>query len=159
MRAFTYVGSSLVLLGLLGCAGSHRAWTTADSWYHATQDTSRFWQADRLPDADVMQVAPDKMAEAQKQLREAACVGLSSQRASELVGQRVESVSGKRLFLVRGVYLNRGTGRFMVVPVGSELMVEHGSLGHSPVPMKRQALIVRLSQKPETVYVTCSMDE
>jgi len=57
------------------------------------------------------------------------------------------------------VYLNRGTGKFIVVPVGNELLVEHGSLGRSAVPMKRQALILRLSQKPETVYVSCSMDE
>lgn len=67
------------------------------------------------------------------------------------------SRAGSSLFLVRAVFLNRDTGGFTVTPVWSDLLVEHGSLGRSAVPMKRQALIVRLPQKPETVFVSCSM--
>jgi len=97
------------------------------------------------------------MTTAEEQLRDVTCVEISADRAAELTGHAMPP--GSSLFLVRAVYLNRGTGKFMAVPVGSELLVEHGSLGRSAIPMKRQVLVVRLSQKPETVYVSCSMDE
>lgn len=92
-------------------------------------------------------------------MRNLACVAITTDRASELSGHSVVSRAGRNLFLIRAVFLNRSTGKFKVTAVGSELLVEHGSLGHSAVPMKRQALIVWLPQKPETVFVTCSMDE
>jgi hypothetical protein len=99
------------------------------------------------------------MAAAEEQLHDVASVEISAERATEFTGRPVSPRAGSSLFLVRAVYLNRSTGKFIVVPVGNELLVEHGSLGRSAVPMKRQALILRLSQKPERVYVSCSMDE
>ena len=80
-------------------------------------------------------------------------------RAAEFTGRAMLPSEGRGLFLVRAVYLNRVTGKFMVVPVGNELLVEHGSLGHSAAPMKRPALVVRLAHEPKTVYISCSMDE
>ncbi len=130
-----------------------------DSWYHAPSDWTRFHQAQGLPDADIIEVAPDKLAAAVEQLRDIACIEISPNRASELTGRSITPRVGSSLFLVRAVYLNRGTGKFMVVSVGTELLVEHGSLGHSAVPMQRQALVVRLSQQPQTIFVSCSMDE
>jgi hypothetical protein len=154
---------NLILVGLLGCAETQtrNSWSSRDAWFHPPAEWSRFPDpySHRLPDSDVVEVRPDRMAAAEGQLRDVACVEVSSQRAAELTGHPMEPRAGSSLFLVRGVYLNRGTGKFMVVPVGRELLVEHGSLGHSAVPMKRQALIVRLPQKPEVVYVSCSMDE
>jgi hypothetical protein len=57
------------------------------------------------------------------------------------------------------VYLNRGTGKFKVIPLRDELLVHHGSLGHSAAAMKRQALLVQLLRKPKVVFVTCGMAE
>jgi hypothetical protein len=79
--------------------------------------------------------------------------------ASELTGHLLASRADSSLFLVRAVYLNRGTGKFMAVLAGSELLVEHGPLGRSTASMRRQALVVRLPQKPETVFVSCSIAE
>jgi hypothetical protein len=152
---------SLFLVGLLGCAQTqtHHAWSSADSWFHPPNEWSRFRQAQNLPATDVVEVLPDRLVAAEEQLRDIACVAVSSERAADLTGQKIEAGAGTTLFLVRAVYLNHATGRFSVVPVGRDLLVEHGSLGRSAVPMKRQALVVRLPRKPEVVYVTCEMDE
>lgn len=119
----------------------------------------RFRQAQGLPDTDIIEVSPDHLTSAEEQLRRLACVAITADRASELTGRSVVSRAASSLFLVRAVFLNRGTGKFMATPVGGDLLVEHGSLGRSGVSMKRQALIVRLPQKPETVFVSCSMNE
>jgi hypothetical protein len=161
MRSIAFILSLvLALASLTGCTQppTYQAWSSADSWYHPPSEWARFRQAQGLPDADIVEVAPDHMTAAEKQLRELSCVEIPTDRASELTGRLIPSRAGS-LFLVRAVYLNRGTGKFMAVLVGSELLVEHGSLGHSAAPMRRQPLVVRLSQKPETVYVSCSMDE
>jgi hypothetical protein len=68
-------------------------------------------------------------------------------------------VPGTKPYLTRGVYLNRGTGGFSVYILEDQLLVRHGSLGHSGVPMKRQALVVQLKRKPAEVFATCSMAE
>ena len=152
---------SLFLVGLLGCAHTqmHRAWSSADSWFHPPDDWLRFRQAQSLPATDLAEVLPGRLVAAEEQLRDVACVAVSSERAAELTGQKIEAGAGTALFLVRAVCLNRATGRFSVVFAGRDLLVEHGSLGHSAVPMQRQALVVRLPRKPEVVYVSCGMDE
>jgi hypothetical protein len=151
----------LLLVGLLSCSQpqAHRAWSSADSWFHPPRDWMRFQQAQSLPATDVVEVLPDRLVAAEEQLRDVACVAVSSEQAADLTGQKIEAGAGTSLFLVRAVYLNRATGSFSVVPVSRELLVEHGSLGHSAVPMKRQALVVRLPHKPEVIYVSCGMDE
>ena len=160
MRSTAFI-LSLALMWLIGCAPSqtHRAWSSVDSWYHPPSQWTRFRQAQRLPDADIMEVDPDGMVSAEEQLRVLACVEIAPDRATELTGRFIAPRAGSSLFLVRALCLNRGTGKFLVTPIGSELLVEHGSLGHSAVLMKRQALVVRLSQKPETIYASCSMDQ
>jgi hypothetical protein len=147
-----------LMLGLAGCTDHHQAWSSVDSWFHPPKDVMPFPRAAMLPSVDVMEVAATKMPEAEEQLRDVACIEVSSQSAAELIGQSVESATGN-LYLVRAVYLNRGTGKFTVVPLGRDLLVTHNSLGRTAVPMKRQALVVRLPQKPDVVYVDCGMDE
>jgi len=60
-------------------------------------------------------------------------------------------------YLVRGVYLNRITGRFLVYLLGDQVRVHHGSMGSRAVPMKRQALVVQLEAAPKEIYVTLSI--
>jgi hypothetical protein len=162
MRNFINIlGLSLVFSCLCGCIKpqTQQPSTSTDSWFDPPSEWSRFRQAKSLPDSEVSEVAPEHMAAGEEQLLDVACVEITADRAAELTGRAMPPQAGSSLFLVRALYLNRGTGKFMVVPVGSELLVEHGSLGRSAVPMKRQALAVRLSQRPKTVYVSCSMDE
>jgi len=160
MRSIAFI-LGLVLMELVGCAPSqtHRAWSSADSWYQPPTEWTRFEETQPLLDDDIIEVSPDHMTAAEEELRDVACVEISPGRASELTGHSTPPRAGRSLFVVRAVYLNRGTGKFIVTPLGTELLVEHGSLGRSAVPMKRQSLVVRLSQRPETVFVSCSMDE
>jgi hypothetical protein len=158
MRVYTRsISLTLLLLFSCGCNCGHRAASTTDSWYNPPEAIVRFWSADKLADSEVLVVTPDKLAQAEELLRDSACIGVSNDRARELTGQRVDGPASKTLFLVRGLQLNPGTGKFMVIPLGHELLVHHGSLGGSAVPMKRQPLLVRLSEKPDAVYVSCSM--
>ena len=69
---------------------------------------------------------------------------------------------GKASFLIRSVYLNSETGGFRVrasAGTGDAVIVDHGSLGRHPVPMKRQALVVPLARKPDNVFVSYKMAE
>jgi hypothetical protein len=144
-------------------AGENRVpWTSVDkSWYHPPQsdDFARFRKAAPLPDSAVIEVTPAQLARAEKVLRQAPSIGISSQRASAFVGRNVESVDGQRWYLIRAVCLNRGTGAFSVTQLGHDVLVEHGSLGRSAVPMQRQALVVRLPERPGVVFTSCSMAE
>ena len=161
MHKSTFVfGLSLATVWLFGCARTqtHQAWSSTDSWFRPPGEWTRFRQAQSLPASDIAEVSSERMAAAEKQLHDAACTEISAERAAELTGRTMPPRAGESLFLVRAVYLNRGTGKFMAVQSGSELLVEHGSLGRSAVAMKRQALVVRLPKKPETVYVSCTMD-
>lgn len=128
-----------------------------DSWYSPPSDLKRFRWAEPLPSSDIAEVVADHTSEAEEQLRDIACVEISDDRAAKLVGKQLSKPPGAKSFLVRAVYLNRGTGRFMAYLVGNELMVEHGSLGHSAPPMKRQPLVISLSRLPDKVYVSYSM--
>ena len=162
MRSFAnMLGLSLIIFWLFGCTQPQRgrSCSSTDSWYHPPSDWSQFRQAKALPDSDISEVAAERMTAAEEQICDVACVEISVDHAAELVGRSMPLRAGSGFFLVRAVYLNRGTGKFSVVQVGNELLVEHLSLGHSAVPMKRQPLVVRLSQKPETVYASCNMAE
>lgn len=128
-----------------------------DSWYRPPRDLSRFRWTKRLPDSDLAEVTVELRAEAEVLLRDVACVETSDDRADELVGREVPKRVGAKFFLVRAVCLNRGTGRFAAYLVENELLVEHGSLGHSAPPMERQPLVICLARKPDTVYVSYSM--
>jgi hypothetical protein len=162
MRNIAYIiGLGFAFGCLLGCAHTEtrQAWSSSDSWFSPPSEWSRFRQAQSLPSSDIAEVILERIASAEEQLRDCACIEISGDRAAELIGRPMPLPAGRHLFLVRAVYLNRSTGQFMVVPIGSELLVEHGSLGHSAVSMKRQPLVVCLPQKPEKIYVSCSMDE
>jgi len=79
-------------------------------------------------------------------------VALTAEQAAEFIGATLPDVPGTQPYLARSVYLNRGTGSFSVYILENQLLVHHSSLGHSPVPMKRQVLILQLERKPQDVF-------
>jgi hypothetical protein len=99
------------------------------------------------------------MGAAERLLETADAVELSLAEANTMAGRELVPQGSKRPYLVRGVVLNRETGGFRIAVNGNDLLVYHGCLGGSPVPMKRQALIVMLPEKPRRIFVTCGMTQ
>jgi len=96
---------------------------------------------------------------AEQLLLDVGCREISAEDAAAFVGKPITPVPGTGFYLARGVYLNRGTGSFSIAIKGERLWVDHGCLGRTPVPMKRQALVLQLPRLPSEVYVTCGMAE
>jgi hypothetical protein len=142
---------------LMGC-GSRRAWTSADSWYTGSPPTEQTSSPlSRLAPSRIHEVLEARQADAEQLLQNVAVVELTDQQAADFVGQLLPEAPGTKPYLVRGVYLNRATGQFSVQISGDQLVVHHGSLGASAVPMKRQALVLQLEHAPAEVFVDCSM--
>lgn len=157
-----FLSGALVSAGavLYGCASNHRAWTTQDSWYNAAPPETpprREWE--QLDRARIHEVLESKELQAEVLLQDVSVVELSAEQAAEFIGEALPDQPGTQPYLARGVYLNRGTGSFSVYILENQLLVHHASLGRRAVPMKRQALVLQLEQKPQDVFLTCSMAE
>jgi hypothetical protein len=134
-----------------------------DSWY-------------RLPDNDLLQelyrlsldrsrfapVQESSRAAAEELLRDDPFIKIDAEKVNELVGSEVGSEGDGEYYLLRGLYLQEGTGSFTVYTRGGQVVVHHGCpgvTGRSPVPMNRTAVVARLSEPPTDVYTMCTMDE
>ena len=157
--------SCLALTWLAGCkpavttVDSGMAWSSVDPWYRRPSGRSDFYHGERIPASDIIEISAAHRSAAEELLRDADCVEITAARAKELTGRSLSPANGKSLYLVRAVYLNRETGGFTATSAENELLVHHGCMGGSAVPMKRTALVIPLPQKPRTVFVDCSMAE
>lgn len=151
--------SLFLTLVLFGC-GRQKAWTTEDSWYNPPpEEKARLSDWQRVDASRVYEVIEPKIAEAEVLLAEVPFVQLSEREAVAFAGKELGEAPGTRPYLVRGLYLNRITGKFIVYTKDGQLRVHHGSMGRQAVPMQRQPLVVQLEQTPAAVYVTVSMVE
>lgn len=138
---------------------SHQEWSTQDSWYKMSTSGIDWSHEERIVDVKFQEVTGATEPKAESLLKQKPIVRLSVAQAKTFTGGQFKPTKGKQPYLVRAVYLNKGTGAFSVFLNGKKLIVSHGSLGHSAVPMKRQALVVNLSAQPSQVFVTCEMAE
>jgi hypothetical protein len=139
---------------------SHRAWTSEDSWYTGLPpEGPLYWTWPELDRSRIHEVIEWLEPQAEELLQDASIVELSSEQAAEFIGEALPELSGTKPYLTRGVYLNRETGSFSVYILEGQLLVYHGSLGRSAVPMTRQALVLQLEHKPTEVFVACRMAE
>jgi hypothetical protein len=95
--------------------------------------------------------------EAQNALAEMPAKRLTADEATRFIGKHLEG-NGEYV-LLRAIILNEATGGVTISISGRDVLVEHGCLGRHPVPMTRRAIVAVLPSVPETVYVSCSMDE
>lgn len=155
--------SLLLLLGLLAsCSsqGGRAAWTEEDEWYTGSpQGEEPYWSWPKVDSSQIHEVVESQHPEAEALLQDVSILELAPEQATRFIDKPLPDVPGTKPYLVRGLYLNRGTGRFMVYTSGDQLAVHHGSLGKRAVPMKRQALVLQLEQGPKEVFVFCSMAE
>jgi hypothetical protein len=160
----TVMLTTLLLVILPGCGRmsgrSTDAWTPQDSWYRAPEN-DLLWKLYDSP-LDRAQFAPvheSSRAAAEELLRDDPFLKIDAEKANELVGSEVGLEGDGEYYLLRGLYLQEGTGSFTVHARGGQVLVYHGCLGRSPVPMNRTAVVARLSEPPTDVYTMCSMDE
>ncbi len=138
---------------------SHQEWSTQDSWYKTPTSGIDWSHEERFVEVKFQEVTGATEPKAESLLKQKSIVQLSLAQARTFTGNQFKPTKAKRPYLVRAVYLNKETGGFSVFLDGNKLIVSHDSLGHSAVPMKRQALVVSLSAQPSQVFVTCGMAE
>jgi hypothetical protein len=150
-----------LLVGGVGGCFDGRSFTTIDSWYNPPPPKElapRLWTD--LPPENVRIVLPEREEAAETMLSETAAREVTPETAAELTGRPSQTPGGLRCVLVRGVYLNRRLGSFWVrIDNRNRLWVGHGSMGAFPVPMKRQAIVVQMSEMPTAVFVSCDMTQ
>ena len=150
-----FVFSFVLAASLLGCA-DHRAFTKTDVWVRPPDH----WSAGRdATSVQWVEVKPAASVEAERRLSSVEAERVSPEEASKYAATPLNLGGDEEPYLVRALYLNRGTGRFKVAFDGRDLYVHHRSLGHHAVPMSRQPLLVALPRPPEHVYVSVSMAE
>jgi hypothetical protein len=155
-RQHILLATLLFVVASYACAGN-RAWTREDTWY-AEPEMALPWDAE-LEYELISSVPSSELALAEQLLESRSWRRLSVAEVAELLGKDANTRTGKHLYLLRAVYLNAKTGGFSVRHNNGIVHVHHSSLGRRAVPMKRGAVIVPLKSDPESVYVTCSMDE
>ncbi|MEJ2155156.1 MAG: hypothetical protein P8X96_07455 [Desulfobacteraceae bacterium] len=134
----------------------NREWLNLDSWYNLPKTGSLSSETD---DVEYIEIKKTRQNFAQALLEKESIIELSRKEAINLGFDEQSYDRLLRIFLVRSVYLNEATGNFLLSMQGNDLVVFHGSLGHSPALMKRKALMVLLPEKPANVYVYCLMAE
>ena len=132
-----------------------------DSWYHIAMPSVEPWDWNKVNASEIYEVNGAAKSKAEHLLRQKSIIQLSPLQVDALLSQNLTSanLSGKTPYLVRALYFDKETGGFEVYFKGKTIWIEHGSLGHAPVPMKRQPLILLLKVRPDKVFVTCSMAE
>jgi hypothetical protein len=156
--------AALLIYTIGGCrpsssSTSRRVWTEEDAWYRAPPSGTHLWEWSELDGDRVHEVIASKKADAEGLLQDVSSVALTDQQAAEFTGEPLPDLPGTKPYLTRGVLLNRGTGGFTVYTSGDQVVVYHGSLGKSAVPMSRQPLVLQLERDPVEVFVACSMAE
>lgn len=152
----------VVLAALVPAACDQPGASRYDSWYtkgHPSgPELTRLgtsWKP--LGEKLVYEVRAEARAEAVAMLDSEPLREIGVEKAAELIGFDPPSGERKRICLVRGVVLDRRTGRFTVYVQGRELFVHHECRGSKAMPMERQPLVVVLEDRPEAVWVGCDM--
>lgn len=140
---------------LVGCA-DHRAATNNDAWFKAPDQRTSARDAQGVK---LVEVRTSAISGAEQRLSAADVVRISPDEVPHYASEPLKLGQHDECYLVRGLCLNRGTGRFTATFDGRDLYIHHGSMGHHAVPMQRQPLLVALPKTPEHVYVTVSMAE
>jgi hypothetical protein len=141
----------------------NRSVTTMDSWYSPQPiqpDVGKELPATELDKSRIHPVVDTQETWAEALLAITSFAEITAQQGEEATGTPIAPIAGTKLYLVRGVYLNRGTGGFdITLQPNNDINVFHGCLGNHPVPMKRQSLVLQLDKTPHQVFVDCGMIE
>ena len=162
-------GVAIIILAMQnGCCGVSKD-VGADEWFYFSVDVA-FSQNPETEIRDFWEVSASSLDVAEYLLEIESCIGVTSGmfglsgtgQDSEVVGmyfgaRGVTTPANTRLFLVRAMYMKHGG--FSVYYENDRLLVLHGTMGASDVPVKHSALLIALPDKPSDVCVHCRMVE
>lgn len=107
--------------------------------------------AKEIPREKFFEVVASKQAVAELDLSQESVIELQQNEASYYGQLTFQCPEPNKLYLVRAVYENGGTGAYSVKQSKNNLIVSHFSLGKASGP-HRSALVVCLGFKPEKVF-------
>src|SRR4051812_6545246 len=110
-RNSTHIAFSLALAAsVLGCT-DHRALTKTETWFKPSDHRSAARAAAAV---EWVEVAPSASAEVERRLSSTEAERVSPDEASKYAARPFKVAENEEVYLVRGLYLNRGTGGFTV---------------------------------------------
>lgn len=147
-----------LLLSMLGCAGIPTD-VEVKSWL-TNEPPEEFNNADEknIVPLDNIYVVPDKNnLKASTLLAKTPWIMLSEKEAASIIDKSFKPLNGHKIYLVRGISQNPATGRFDCVFYRGDLWIFFGAMGSQSYPMRKQPIVIMLSDTPKRVYVTSSV--
>jgi hypothetical protein len=135
---------------LMSCTHARKG-ATDDPWLRRAPE-GLVSSATRIPKQDVLPVIASQLPSAIARLEQVPFVEITGAEAGQLTAGRV---GDGRFYLMRGLCLGCGTGRFVVYFDGRYVAVDHVSLARKRRNPTRWPVIVRLDTAPETAYAQC----
>jgi hypothetical protein len=137
--------------------GDGTIYTSKDSWY-SPAPPSYGYNSLTVSENHFHALDSVHAPKAMSMLESKPIIPLSQKEAADL-GVVLGGNTSLKPYLVRALYLNKGTGGYFLSASADTLFVSHGSLGKHAVPMKRDCLIVELPIEPHVLYISVMMAE
>ena len=156
LRACWVSACALLMLAATGCMSKREALQAKDvaPWMPSQPDDIAQIRGDDLSEDKFYEVSVSRFDSAEWELKDKIIIPLSS---PNYYGRKdFKCSSDEQPYLVRALYGNGGTGEFLVLWIKDALVIAHASLGASPRPLPRSALVVCLSHAPAHVYSAVS---
>ena len=151
-----------LLLLLLSCSSLLFAQTETnaqeqpfDAWFSAPPREGGEWS--KVKPQRSYRVKPIFIDECTEELGAVKSKKLGWPEAQLIIGNAMEETEGYEPYLVRGLMINDGTGRFTISERGEDILVSHSALGKFS-GWKRQPLVVILPHPPKEVYTVARTD-
>lgn len=151
-----------LLLLLLSCSSFLFAQTKTDTqengldaWFFAPSREGEKWS--KLKPQRSYRVKSIYMDRYTKKLESVKSEKLSWHEAQLIIGNSMDETEGYEPYLVRGLMISDGTGRFTILQRGDDILVSHAGLGKFS-SWKKQPLVVILPHQPKEVYTVAQTD-
>jgi hypothetical protein len=128
----------------------------SSDWLKPVPPSAGTWREwDEIPQGAFFEVPASKLTAAEAWLADNPYLAQEQNSIDYFGRPDFKCVAPAKLYLVRALYINGGTGRFGLHWAGSSLVVSHASLGPGGPPSK-SALVVCLAKVPTGVFSSLS---
>ena len=129
---------------------------TEAKWLEPVPSESSNWRAWKaIPIDGFFEVPASRLGAAESYLRDQPAVAQEPGAPAYFGRPSFACPAPSKIYLVRALYMQGGTGVFSLAWAGSALVVSHAGLGSAITP-KRSALVACLSTEPSAVYSAMS---